>query len=411
MRAEIISVGDEIISGQIADTNAAWLSRELADRGIAVVGHTSVGDVADEISAVVRAVAARADVVLVSGGIGPTHDDCTREAVAAAAGAELVIDEAALEHIASIFAARGLEMPRSNAKQAAIPRGADIVRNATGTAAGFRVRVGGASVFVLPGVPREMKAMFQEGVTPLLPVQQRAIATRVLKCFGLSESVIAERLGERLDLDGVPKVAFLASEGVISVKFTACAATRETALGLIRPACAVACEVLGDGVFGDDEDTLEAAVVRLLERGGKTLAVAESCTGGLVAGLLTNVPGVSRHFLEGVVTYSNASKTRLLGVPAAMFEAVGAVSEEVARAMAAGVRERSGSDLGVGVTGIAGPSGGCDAKPVGTVHVAVAAAERTIHRRLTLRGARQVIRDRAAKHALNLVRVVLQAGA
>jgi len=408
MRAEIVSVGDEVVSGQIVDSNAAWLSQRLADLGIVVAAHAAVRDVGSEIIEAVKLAAARSEVVIVTGGLGPTHDDLTREAVAAAAGAELVLDPPSLEHVKRIFAARGVEMPASNAKQATVPRGSDVLPNAVGTAAGFRVDVGAASVFVLPGVPREMKAMFNAAV-PLLPKGDGAIAVRMLKCFGMSESLIAEKLAVQMELDGNPKVAFLASEGVISVKFTASGETHDAALASIQPVMSKAASLLGDAVFGEDDDTLERVVARLLESQGRTLAVAESCTGGLVAARLTDVPGISAYFLEGVVTYSNESKARLLGVPEELFGTVGAVSEQVARAMAEGVRVRSGADIGVGITGIAGPGGGSAAKPVGTVHVAVATAAHTSHRKFALRGTRTVIKDRAAKHALNMVRSELLA--
>ena len=407
IRAEIVSVGDEVVSGQIADTNAAWLAQRLGDLGIAVTAHAAVRDVRAEIIDAVTLATGRAELVVITGGIGPTHDDLTREAVAEAAGADLVPDATALEHIRTIFARRDLEMPESNAKQATVPAGGDLLPNARGTAAGFRVTIGGAGVFVLPGVPPEMKQMFDDEVVPRLPKIDGAIAVRSLKCFGMSESIIAEKLGGEIELDGNPKVALLASSGVISVKFTACAGTREAALGLIGPPLGRARALLGDVVFGEDADTLGAAVARLLKEQEKTIALAESCTGGLVADRLTNIPGISAHLLAGVVAYGNAAKTRLLGVPEPLFATVGAVSEEVARLMAEGVRERAGADVGVGITGIAGPGGGTPEKPVGTVYVAVATAAGTVHRKLALRGSRETIKDRAAKYALNTVRFAM----
>ena len=406
--AEILSVGDEVVAGQVTDSNAAWLARRLTQHGIPVVAHAAARDVEAEIAEAVTRAAGRSDVVIVTGGLGPTPDDRTRRAVAAAAGADLVLDPPSLEHIRELFARRGVEMPRSNERQADVPEGADVLPNGLGTAAGFRVAVGRADVFVLPGVPEEMKAMFDAAVLPLLPQTRNAIATRVLRCFGMSESLIAETLAAEMDLDGTPQVAFLASQGTISVKFTASADTPDAALERIEPARARARALLGDAVFGEGEDTLEQVVARLLASRGATLAVAESCTGGLVANWLTDVPGISEHFLEGLVAYSNASKTARLGVPEELFATVGAVSEEVARAMAAGVRERSGADLGVGITGLAGPSGGRAEKPVGTVHVAVAAASGVVHRELRLRGRRVQVKNRAAKHALNLVRLELE---
>jgi len=407
MQAFILSVGDEVVTGQIADTNAAWLSQRLLGLGVVVLGHAAVRDVEAEIIAAVRRAAERSDLVLMTGGLGPTHDDLTREAVAAAAGTPLINDPASLEHIREIFAARGLEMPASNAKQATFPQGGDVIFNPGGTAAGFRVTVGRASVFVLPGVPSEMRAMFDGGILPLLPETHTAIVVRMLKCFGMSESMIAERLGRILDLYGNPRVAFLPSAGTITVKFTATTATRAEATALLEPMVGRAAEALGEVVFGEDDATLQSAVARLLKASGKTLAVAESCTGGLVCHWLTEVPGISEHLLEGAVTYSNAAKTRRLGVPPALFDTVGAVSEEVARAMAEGMREQSGADLGLGITGIAGPSGGSPEKPVGTVHIALATPERTVHQKWSLVGTRTLIQFRAAKYALNLIRLEL----
>ncbi len=407
MRAEILSVGDEVVSGQIEDTNSAWLSQRLLDLGIPVGEHVAVGDEEKEIADAVRVAASRAAVVVVTGGLGPTHDDVTREAVAAAAGAELVLHPPSLDHIKDIFASRGMEMPLSNERQADIPRGGDVLPNATGTAPGFRVRVGAADVFVLPGVPSEMKDMFDAEVVPLLPRAGCAFAVRILRCFGMSESLIAETLAAGLERDSAVRLAFLPSEGIISVKFTACAVSREAAEERLRPLAERTRELLGGVVFGEGDDTLELAAARLLESQGKTLALAESCTGGLVAARLTDVPGISRWFLEGVVAYSNEAKVRLLGVEPGPLGTAGAVSEEVARAMAEGVRRRAGADVGVGITGIAGPSGGTLEKPVGTVHVAVATAAGTVHRKLALRGARAVVKDRAAKHALNLLRLEL----
>jgi len=407
IKAQILSVGDEIVSGQIVDSNAAYLSQRLGELGIPVVGHAAVRDDQGEIEAALRSSAGPADVVIVTGGLGPTHDDLTREAIAAVAGVDLVLDPPSLENIRTIFAAHGIEMPPSNEKQATYPVGGEVLPNATGTAAGVRALIDGADVFVLPGVPREMMAMFEATVVPRLKATDRVIVTRSLRCFGMSESLIAERLGAVVDLHGEPRVGILASGGVITVKFTTAAATQEAALEQLDPLCAKARSAIGAVVFGEDGDTLEQVVVRQLKERGYTIALAESCTGGLIAHCLTEVAGVSEVFREGLVTYSNEAKTRLLGVRAELFESVGAVSEEVARRMAEGVRSSAGADVGVGVTGIAGPSGGSAEKPVGTVHVAVAVAGRTEHRKLSLRGVRSLVKNRAAKHALNMVRLVL----
>ena len=246
---------------------------------------------------------------------------------------------------------------------------------------------------------------------PLLPAGARVSVLTVKDEKSLAGTDIAETLAAGLKRDDSVRLAFLPSEGIISVKFTARAASREAAEESIRPLAERTRELLGDVVFGEGDDTLELAVARLLESRGKTLAVAESCTGGLIATRLTDVPGISRWFLEGVVAYSNEAKVRILGVEPGLLRTAGAVSEPVARAMAEGIRSRAGADLGVGITGIAGPSGGSPEKPVGTVHIAVATGTRTVHRKLSLIGTRSVVRDRAAKHALNLLRLELGTGA
>ena len=409
-RAEVISVGDELVLGQIVDTNAAYLATRLAELGIETILHTAVGDDHERLVETLRTASQRCDLVLVTGGIGPTKDDITRHAIAEAAHAPLVLHDELVTTLHERFHSRGYTMPESNKVQAMIPEGATIIPNAFGTAAGFRIRINAADVAVLPGVPPEMKPMFEDELVPWLRREYagRAIVVRRLLSFGLPESTVGEKIGHRMDRGSNPLVGLLATDAVITIKIIATADSEDEAQRMIEPIEREARDAIGDAIFGTDDDTLEIAVARLLDERGMTIATAESCTGGLVASRLTDVPGISQFLLEGVVTYSNEAKTRLLGVPEELFATVGAVSPEVAKAMAEGMRERSGADIAVGITGIAGPGGGTDEKPVGLVYIAVADAAGTDVEQRNFRGPRTIIKDRAAKTALNLLRLRMQ---
>lgn len=412
MQAEIVSIGDEILLGMIADTNSAYLSDKLANHGIAVRRQTTVGDDLDAITDAVSAASGRADLVIVTGGIGPTADDVTRQAVAAAANAPLRMDDEWLAVIQGKFQRRKVEMPKSNQVQALIPEGATRIFNPSGTAAGFYLMIDGAEVAVFPGVPPELKAMFEQEYLPGLlerAATGRVIVTRSVKCFGLPESLINEKIERLMGPGKNPLVGLLAKDAVISVKVTASAEHERTALAMIDEVKQQVRERLGDYVFGEDDDGLQTAVARLLGERGLTLCTAESCTGGLIAERLTEISGSSKYFLGGAVTYSNEMKIDLLGVPERLFGEVGAVSSEVAQAMAEGIRERTGADYGISVTGIAGPAGGTAEKPVGLVYIGIADLTGTQVKELRLSGAREHIRDRTAKHALNLLRLKVMA--
>ena len=412
MEAEIVSIGDEILLGMIADTNSAYLSDKLANHGVAVRRQTTVGDDLDAITDAVSAASGRADLVIVNGGIGPTADDVTRQAVAAAANAPLRMDDEWLAVIQGKFQRRKVEMPKSNQVQALIPEGATRIFNPSGTAAGFYLMIDGAEVAVFPGVPPELKAMFEQEYLPGLlerAATGRVIVTRSVKCFGLPESLINEKIERLMGPGKNPLVGLLAKDAVISVKVTASAEHERTALAMIDEVKQQVRERLGDYVFGEDDDALQTAVARLLGERGLTLCTAESCTGGLIAERLTEISGSSKYFLGGAVTYSNEMKIDLLGVPERLFGEVGAVSSEVAQAMAEGIRERTGADYGISVTGIAGPAGGTAEKPVGLVYIGIADLTGTQVKELRLSGTREHIRDRAAKHALNLLRLKVMA--
>lgn len=410
MKASILSVGDELVQGEIQDTNAPFLATELGEMGVRVLRIVQVGDDREALVAEIGRLASSSDTVLITGGLGPTKDDITREAVAEATGRKLVLNEEILLAIEERFHYRGLEMPESNRRQAFIPQGAEVLRNPLGTAGGFLLEWKGCWIAVLPGVPREMKAMWREELRARLEervVTEGVLIIRRLKCFGAPESWIGERIGDLMKPESNPKVGLLASGGVITVKFVACGVTPEDAEVAAAKAKEEVRKRLGSVVFGEDDVELEDVVARLLEEKNTTLAFAESCTGGLLCASITNVPGISRFFMEGVVAYSNEAKTKILGVPKELIAEHGAVSEQVARAMGEGVRSLSGAELGVGVTGIAGPSGGTPEKPVGVVFVALASEEGSVVRRFQFRGERNFIRDLARKSALNLIRLKL----
>ena len=411
MKAAIVSIGDEILTGDIPDTNAAWLAERLFALGVELDRHVTVGDVEAEIESALREAAARAHLVVATGGLGPTEDDLTRHAVGKAAGAPLELHEPSLAHIEERFRRYGRPMPPQNRIQAMIPAGAVVLPNSEGTANGFVVRCGDAHIAALPGVPREMRAMFENHLAPFiesLGLERRAVAVEKLNVFGLPESVVNERIRHLMTRGANPTVGLRVCGGVITVKFTATGSTAEEARKLIAPAREAAERQLGEAVLGPAETTIQEAVAELLETHGLTLAVAESCTGGLVGHYLTEVPGISRFLLEDLVTYSNEAKVELLGVPRETIERVGAVSEEVATEMAAGVRRRAGADIGLSTTGIAGPTGGSPQKPVGLVYVGLATDQWARAERLKFVGHRSVIKDRAAKTALNILRLHLK---
>ena len=358
MSAEILSIGSELMAGRIADTNAAFLSEQLARLGFQVTRHTAVGDREGDILEALTQIADRADVAIVTGGLGPTPDDLTRQAFARFCGVELAESADAAARLRDFFTARNRVPSPSNFIQARIPRGGVVLINGPGTAAGFSIRCGKCEFFCLPGVPSEMKLMFQQAVAPALAGRTaRTSVTRCLHVFGMPESVIGERLREWMGENKNPEVATQASHGTITIRITSTAPDEHEA-GERRAAVESKVRAqLGQAIFGEDEQTLAGAVAALLEQRRLSLAVAESCTGGEVSARLTDIPGISRHLLEATVTYSNEAKVRRLSVPAALIERHGAVSAEVAEAMAGGMRATSGADIALAITGIAGPTG------------------------------------------------------
>lgn len=405
MNIEIVTIGNELLAGDVVDTNAARLSQMLSLRGLRVHRRQTVPDDVGVIVDALSLAAGRSEVVLVSGGLGPTTDDLTTEAVARWMGAALALDEPSLEHIKQRFAARGLPFKENNAKQAYFPVGAEVLPNPLGTAPAFTVRHQGAAVYCMPGVPRELLDIAEREIMPrLAPMSRGDVRWRTLRTFGMTESAVGAALG---DLSGDDRlfIQYRASFPEILVTPVVRGADAETAGVLLDDAIQAIRGRLGDHVYGEGDASLAAVVGEALRVQGHTLAVAESCTGGLLSHLVTRVPGSSDYFLLGAVTYANAAKESILGVQPSSLEEHGAVSEAVARQMAAGVRAISGATVGVGITGIAGPGGGTPDKPVGTVHIAVSVGDDpTQHAARRLPGDRSWVQTLSAWAALDMIR-------
>ena len=408
-KASVISVGNELLAGRIINTNAGYLSRELLSIGVPTVSCYTVGDQTDSIVEAVNQAAAQADIVLITGGLGPTDDDVTRQALARFMGVELEFREGLLARISKFFTSRGLKMSENNKVQAYVPVGAEAVANNVGTAPGIMVECDGKIFVCLPGVPAEMKQMFVESVAGKLKKAGggQVVITRRLNCFGTGESVIAEKLGDLMRRGRNPLVNCTASCGVITLHIVATAEDADAAQEMIEKDSKRLRGLLGDLVYGQDEQTLAEVVGVKLAEAKKKLAVAESCTGGLIAKMLTDVPGSSGYFTHGWVTYSDEAKTGELGVKRELIEKHGAISQEVAQAMARGAKQEAGTDFAIGVTGIAGPGGGTDQKPVGLVYIALEGLGRLDVRRYIFSHSRGHIRHRTALTALNMLRLRL----
>ena len=408
-RAVILSQGDEVVTGQVIDSNAAWLAQRLTELGFDVVEHLGVRDEQPEIEGAIQRAASIADVVVCTGGLGPTEDDLTARAVANVTGHELVLDEVALAHIQALYARYNRPMPKVNEKQAWLPTHCLRLDNDWGTAPAFAVEYKASLMTFLPGVPREMKALWHHRVQPLL-AERFDLAPGLLVTLlttGIGESNLQERIGTFHEPDVVLSYRTKLPENHIKLRFRPSSSTQRIE--------AVTQDVLariGSPVFaierpGEVGGSLHATVANLLLEQRATLSTAESCTGGLVASQLTTLAGASGWFVEGAVTYSNEAKVRALGVSAAQLQEHGAVSESVARAMAEGMRHRAATTWAIATTGIAGPGGGTPDKPVGTVHIAVAGPEQTHHRLLHLGGNRVRIQALTAGAALDLLRRAL----
>jgi nicotinamide-nucleotide amidase len=408
MRIEIVTIGNEVLSGRTVDTNSAFLARALEAASVQVEWHSTVGDSAERIGEALRTALKRADAVVMSGGLGPTPDDMTRKAVATVLGRPLQLDEQVLEHIRERVRRMGRRMPASVEAQALIPRGAEMWPNRLGTAPGLCIVHDQKPVILLPGVPYEFEALATDHVVPFLRARTgRAVETFTLRTFGVPESLLQERIGALPQDWSGATLAYLPSWFGVDLRVTVAGGDAEQ----VQSVTAAAYESLKARVapvqYAEGAASMEKVVGELLVSLGYRIAVGESCTGGLLAKRLTDTPGSSRWFERGIVTYSNTSKLELLAVRAADLEAHGAVSAPVAEQMAEGARKRAGVEVGVGITGVAGPDGGSDEKPVGTVFIAVAAPRGSGVRRFSMLGTRATVRERSAQTALDMVRRAL----
>lgn len=410
MRAEIISIGTEITSGQNLDTNAQWLSRQLAEIGIVVGWHTTIADDLEINLEAFRIASKRAHLTLVTGGLGPTQDDLTREVMAQVAGVELIHDPDSEDRIRKIFEVRNREMPESNRCQAYFPKGAEPLLNECGTAPGVWLKTGQCWFGAMPGVPREMKVMYANQVVPRLlklGIAQGVQLERKINCFGASESQVEEKLMGLTRRDHVPEVGITASNATISLRILARAENREAAEKQIAPVEAIIRERLGEWVFGADEERLEHAVLQLLAEQRKSLTVVEGVTGGWLTSMLTSVSGSSHWFRGGVIAYDQKLKTVLAHVPSELIEEHGIVSSEVAEAMARGGRAALGSDFALSTVGVAGENQAGPGKQPGLVYVALASGKGVISKSHSWLASREEIQSRTAKMALNLLRLQL----
>ncbi len=380
MLGEIFSTGDEIRTGALVDTNSAYLADKLYRAGITVTRLQCVGDDVDLLSAVLKEIGDRADVALVTGGLGPTTDDLTALAAAMAKGVDLELNHVALESVKAFFASKNRRMPESNKKQAMVPKGSGILKNSVGTAPGFYLKIGKCMFYFMPGVPFEMKKMFKDRVLPsILSLKGGAKSynfVRTISTFGMTESLAGEKVANVSSYFPAIKLGLRAKFPEIQIKLYAKGNDESFLKEELDKACAWVKDKMGDKVFSVVGESMEEVVGKLLLRQRKTVAIAESCTGGLVANRLTDISGSSEYFLFSGVTYSNEAKINVLGVPAQIIEKHGAVSKECVKEMAKGVRKISGADYGLSISGIAGPGGGTKQKPVGTVCMGLATPDK-----------------------------------
>lgn len=409
MKAEIVSVGTELLMGQIVNTNAQYISKALTNLGIDIFFISTVGDNAERLSETVKTALNRSDIVITTGGLGPTQDDITKEVVAQTMGIPLEFNAECMAEIEKTFKALGREMPPNNQKQAYFPKGCIIMPNPRGTAPGCIIEKNGKAAIILPGPPYEMNLMFENHVIPYLKTKSKGIiVSHFIKVFGLGESYVADKISDLIDKQTVPTIATYCSTGEVQIRLSAKCNDPGEAEELIKPVEDEIVKRFGKGIYTIGEETLGEVVSNMLVQSNRKLAVAESCTGGLIASMLTDIPGSSRYFVESIVTYSNDSKVNRLNIPESLIRDCGAVSHETAVAMAKGVLKSSGADISLAVTGIAGPDGGSAEKPVGTVFIAVSDKDSTDCKKYHFRGNRARIRQLSALSALNLLRLKIQ---
>ncbi|MGH2711390.1 MAG: competence/damage-inducible protein A [Actinomycetota bacterium] len=408
MKAEVVGIGTEILLGQIANTNAQYISQRLADIGVDVMHHQVVGDNVDRIAGAIELALSRADVLIITGGLGPTGDDITREGIAEALGVKLERQEEIERYLREKFERLGREMPESNLVQADVPQGARYILPERGTAPGLICDAEGSTLYAVPGVPAEMKEMVEGVIIPELRelVGPGGIVSRVIKVVGIAEARVGELLDDLFQASTNPTIAYLASAGEVKVRLTAKAETGEEARKLIAPVEEEIRRRLGEAVFGTDDDELEAVVGELLYARGLKIACAESLTGGGLTERIVSVPDSSRYFAGGVVAYSEEAKREVLGVSKEVLEGPGMVSEECAQEMARGVRKVFGADVGLSTTGVAGPAP-LEGHPPGDVWVAVCTPDREEARHLRAPGDREQVRRWAEQVSLDLLRRML----
>lgn len=413
MNAEILCIGTEVLIGEVVNTNAAYISERLSAAGINVYYHSVCGDNKERIKSCLKLALSRSDAVIMTGGLGPTYDDITKEIVAETLCTELVLHEEILLRLESYFEKSGRKMTENNKKQAYIPKGATIFENRFGTADGIAIRKDGKTVVMLPGPPREMKPMLDADVLPYLAAESdHILVSQNINIFGLGESSVENALSDIMKSSDDPTIAPYVNNGEVRLRLTAKGKDEKEAKEKIKPVAEKIISVLGDVVYGINEPSIESVLVRELKKKKKRIAFAESCTGGLISKRITDVSGASEVFGYGFVTYANEAKENLLGVESSTLEAYGAVSEQTAKEMALGTLSASGADIAVSVTGIAGPTGGTEDKPVGLVYMGVATKDTCFVKKLLLATHsghdRSYVRTLTATHAFKAALDVLK---
>ena len=408
MNAAIIAIGNELLSGRSVDTNSAYLSRALSEVGIKTTSHQTIGDSAEDIANAITNGISKADLVIVTGGLGPTEDDVTRTGLAIALGKKLVLNSQALEQIRQRFETYKMPMAKANQIQAMIPESVEIIPNSWGTAPAMYCEMSGTKIFVLPGVPREMKNIFTEHVLPGLGTGDKIITQKIIHTYGAGESVIGEKIADIMNTPGPVTVGTTVANGMVSIRLLITANSMQHADQIAKPVIDEICDRLGELVVSCDEQmNLPAVVEQMLSERSLTVTAAESCTGGLFAKMLTDISGSSKCFKGSIVTYDNQVKAEMLNVDRALLDNLGAVSSEVAEQMAVRVKDLFKVDYAVAITGIAGPTGATPQKPVGLVYIAVATPSRLIVTENNFSGDRQRVRLRSALKAFNIIRLDL----
>ncbi len=410
MSAEIITIGTELLTGSTINTNASYLAEKLTSLGIETCFQTSVGDNYPNLESVLSEAIKRSKIIIITGGLGPTADDITKQAVSNILKTRLILEPGIISKIERFFKDRKKEISFNNYNQALVIRGSMIINNKIGTAPGLIIERDQNTIILLPGVPRELKQMFKDTVSKYLEKKYSknlVIKSRTLRTFGLGESVVDEKITHITERCSNPSIAFLAHATEVDVKITAKAGDQNIADSLIADLEIQIRDCLGDYVFGADDETMEKIVGAILTLRNKTIAVAESCTGGLISNLLTNVSGSSAYFIESIVAYSNEAKIKLLHVSPQTIEKFGAVSPQTANAMAKGIKELAGTDYGLSITGIAGPTGGTSEKPVGLVYIGLAHQNGVDTSEHKFFGNRDIIKQKAAQTALDAIRKYL----